>query len=468
MKAALRDLRQAHGADWPVVDALASWYLYLLRKSRKPSTIRTYHSTVGRRLLLVFADEDPMSCDPAVLGLRYEQVLRLSLAKNLQYATGRLAQFARHAERILGWPAAEIADLCDGGDAAGRFVRAALPPLASLPEVFAEIARIEGVGRLEAEAAAVAVAVAAYSGMRIDEALGLTVADLLDTLDVHVHCTPVRGLKSGAARRIVPLGLFAPEAVRTQIETHLARRRRIGGDPTTTLLFAPTSEPGGGIDATLVRRALRATFGDMLGLPVLPHDLRHGFLSVVQLLLYVGPAGAKEITALTGWNSAEQDLIRHQIAGPAGDPLRLDGRLSALAGHAGAEQTTIPTYCHLNDMALGILIREARERLPAKVAARMLRMNAATVQPLCDADGTVRLEDLRALVVMDLRFHRIKRRLPSDRPDREGAFTEDPLTPALVHRLLTHLQAGSRPKRWPAIWPARRSRSRLFKHMQRR
>lgn len=94
MKAALRDLRQAHGADWPVVDALASWYLYLLRKSRKPSTIRTYHSTVGRRLLLVFADEDPMSCDPAVLGLRYEQVLRLSLAKNLQYATGRLAQFA--------------------------------------------------------------------------------------------------------------------------------------------------------------------------------------------------------------------------------------------------------------------------------------------------------------------------------------------------------------------------------------
>lgn len=398
LRRGLEEIRATHGAAWPTLEALLSWYDALLGGGDKPRTIGDYHGLCGRRILSVFGTLDPFGVEPGELGLRFAQVLDLVSHANPARAAGRIGHFARHATCTLGWPRTDLADLVpeERRDLPRNVRTAFVSPAVIWPameEIQAQGARLGGNARTHAAT----LALIGYGGLRLEEARGRLVSDVnARDLTVHVHCTPGSGIKSGAARRLAPVGLFAPKPARALLSGYVACKRRVARTAPDERLIDP-DDLVERFDVAVFRQLLRETLG-----PVTPHDLRHGFLSSVHLLLYLGAGGEDVIEALTGWTPRRQRDLRLRLIGSSGDPGAIPRQLAALAGHRDPGATTIGTYCHLSDLALGRLIKGSPERVTQAEARQMLGVNARSLEGLPAPDGTVRLEDLRARMVARL------------------------------------------------------------------
>ncbi|MDD9718738.1 site-specific integrase [Dinoroseobacter sp. PD6] len=436
MSDALQTLQQEAVGIWHSLEALVSWYRTLLRNGDKPRTVKDYHSIVGRHVLAVMTEDDPRNLTPEALRDMFEQVLARSSYANPAHPLGRLAHFARHAERVLDWPDADFSGFGDQGKGSATFVRTAALPMAIYPEVFDAILQTTDLSPDMAECYAVAFALVAWGGLRIDEAHGRVVDDIGTDLTVFVHATSGHGLKSEAARRLIPLALFAPPEVVAQVKSFVARRATVPDKTRDKLLDLGTLFPGDRFDTGTFRTLLQRTLGQMLGIAVRPHDFRHTLISALQLLFHLGADAVDTIEAVSGWNAKRQKRIRHALLGVCPDPRRAPRQISALAGHRDLSAISGTTYCHLTDLALGRLIQSAEERLPASVAARWLGLNRRSLRPFIDDNDTVRLEDLRGPLVnkMDIAWRTTRTgQLPSPEPRVAKPVR---VTPTVVHAVL--------------------------------
>ena len=403
-----------------------------------------YHSLCGRRLLVTLGDADPFDLDPQDLETRFAQALALASANNPGRAAGRIGHFARHASRVLDWPACDLGDLVpeDRKDDP-RSVRTAFVPSTAIPAAVDAVLTDSGLSRRAKESYAAAVLILAHGGLRLDELAGLVVADVLPDLSLHVHCTPGSGLKTDPSRRIVPLGLLLPPDRRAWFQRFVARRLKASASPRQEKLFDQSGLfAEDRFDPAELRRLLGATLGAGLDLSVRPHDLRHSFASALQLLFYLGADGEDVIEALTGWSPQRQRSLRRRLVGPSGEPGRLPRRLAALAGHSDLGTTSFASYAHLNDLALGRLVLGAAERVAADAAGRMLGLNARSLAGLVAGDGTVRLEDLRGRVVDRLDLPVLAMAGPRDSGALAAPPAPEPLTPHLVLAILDRARLG--------------------------
>ncbi|WP_172332245.1 site-specific integrase [Mangrovicoccus sp. HB161399] len=430
----LRRLQREQGADWPAFAALLSWYRSLLATNDKPRTIADYHSQIGKHLLDVMGTTDPCALEPAALRALLEQVLARSGYTDPTSPLQRLAHFASHAHRVMDWPDADLVDLGDGrAKDQAKFVRTAMPPMTVYPEVFEAIRTAADIPPELAECYAIAFALIAWGGLRIDEAEGRVVDDLAPDLTVFIHVTDGHGLKSEAARRLVPVGLFAPPDIAARVRDYAARRRH-APDPARDRLLDPGSlMPGKSFGMATFRLLIDRSLGHMLDLKVTPHAFRHSLISAVHLLFQLRETGQDVTEAVTGWPPEQQERILHALLGPVPDPGRAPRQISALAGHQELSPVSGSTYCHLTDLALGVMIREAGERMPVEQAAHHLGFRKTTVQPVAAPDGTVRLEDLRALVLARMRISRRRPRSPG-----EAGAALPPPSPGKIDAKLVH------------------------------
>ncbi|SFD36426.1 hypothetical protein [Tropicimonas isoalkanivorans] len=143
---------------------------------------------------------------------------------------------------------------------------------------------------------------------------------------------------------------------------------------------------------------------------------------------------------LTGWPTAQQNRICDRLLGSRPDPREVLTRLARLAGHARPE-TTIRSYLHLGDLALGLILRSNPEAHPAARAARWLRLNRRSLTP-SKHDELVVLESARPAVLAHLAVQTLAvPKATASRPVRPAPPPR--LTPDLAHRLLTALARGT-------------------------
>lgn len=399
LKEGLRQIAAAPGAS-PALSALASWYLALLEAGDKPRTITNYHAIAGKHLLTVMAGDDPCAMAPETLGLRAGQALDLSRYDNRGHPAGRIAHFLRHAQMHCGWPKADLADLIASGGSGPAMIATAVLPWGCYPAIYDHLRRATDLPRATAQTEALAFAMMAWGGLRLSEAMGRSLADLSDDLTVHVHCTATHGLKSDAARRLLPLGLFLPDRIARDLRRYRDRQMATCADPRQVPLFDATGLlPEDRLDPARLGQRLQALTRAMLGVACSPHALRHSWASAIQLLLTLGNAGTDTISALTGWNGSKQRDLRLHLLGLSGSPARAPQVLAGMIGHRELSPVTTLSYCHLADLGLGRLIMAAPERVAADRAARMLGLNRRSLHRHIGQDGQVRLEDLRHTVL---------------------------------------------------------------------
>lgn len=441
------------GADTapPVVEALLHWYAGLLEAGDKPGTIADYHSIAGRHLVTTLGASDPWGMEPIELGARLGQALSLSGYSDRAHPAGRIAHFARVATRELGWPEAELDDLLPE-DARARPSMVAtdiLPWSAHLP-IYKALKGACDVPRRTALMEALCFALMARGGLRISEVVGRVVADLSEDLTVHVHCTLTHGIKSDAARRLVPVGLFLPGEMARDLGKFREKRVAAAREADKELLFAPDGFlPDNRLDPERLRRRLRQITRTLLGMPLGPHALRHSWASVVEPLLALKREGLGVVAVLTGWNAREVETVRARLLGPDLNSRKVATRLANLIGHRELSPVTARSYCHLAGLSLGQVILDAPERMPAERAARMLNLNGRSLGHVAN-DGTLRLEDLRAVVLARARPSVIARRdkagglPPTSGGEEDEARTHDAeiLTPANTLEILVALRNG--------------------------
>lgn len=420
VREALRGLEDTALA--PAAEALRLWYLSLLARERKVSTLQTYHVAIAGPVLSLLGSEDPREWSADELEDLAYLAARGGTANREAYRLGRLAQFLAFAarDRRLGW--ATVSGL-EGGVGVDEIVRSAHLGPARARAVLVGFGQV--LPRPEATACQVAFLLAWRGGLRLAEIAGLTLADVLDgpmgTLCVRSHAGT--RLKSAAGRRLVPMrAMLADRAELDIFDGFVARRWR---------------EASSGRDPFLAERfdkvRFRALLAELGG--IWPHGLRHAALSNLFLVLFGPEAAAVEIERVTGWSAPGQARLRALFLGEQPDPRRAAPQLARLAGHA-EPATTFRHYLHLNDLTLGLIVRAGAESLSPGQVRRRLGLNVRTCP---DGPEAVRPEAFRSKVLTGLVRERLKGLVPEFAP---AWPTVTPLTPNLALRLLSQLEAG--------------------------
>ena len=198
-------------------------------------------------------------------------------------------------------------------------------------------------------------------------------------------------------RRLVPFeALLTADELRLW-NRFLELRHHDAASPT-----APLLAQGGGLLplAGFDRRIFAARLAEATGLR--PHDLRHGAISNLALVL-LAPATEKELLySLTGWRPRQLTDLRERLV--AKDPWWGMNELARLAGHRDPA-TTLESYIHINDLALGLHLRAAASPHPAGQVVRQLGLNRRSLpsRKTSISPETLRAKVLERLWITDMR-----------------------------------------------------------------
>ncbi len=363
----------------PMIRGLTLWMIDLEAEKYAVSSLQRYGLPLAAMLGPLFENRDPAMMPPAELECLIEEALEGVMRGERAYRAARIAQFFQFAARDprLGWPEISL----EVEASAKPRVRAALIGPDLLKRALNAFA-----GDLVAQAA---VLLGARGGLRLSDMEALRLGDI-ETAEggmVMIHQTQWGNLKSSAARRMVPLAaLLAHDELRIW-RRFCALRASETTSPTAAFLAS-----GGGVIPE--ERFDRARFAKQLmeGAGLRPHDLRHGALSNLTLLV-LAPEGV--VGPVTGWGSAQQRALRAMFCGvDAWGGMR---QIARLAGHRDPA-TTLESYIHLNDLALGLHLVAAAEPIDKTLAARTLGLNQRSLP----AGKSLSVERLRPQIIAKL------------------------------------------------------------------
>jgi integrase len=420
----------------PAAHALRIWYISLLQQRRAISTIQRYHSAISRPLLTLCQNRDPADWDGADLEDLVAAIIAADDGTDTPYAIGRLVQFCHFAAQnpALYWPELDPSVATGFGGERHPRIRTALMSGDQISRALKHWPIENGSELRDLECAAFLLSV--RGGLRLGELEALTVGDVTPGPQgaLYIHNTRWADIKSSAGRRKLPVQLLATFTEARLLEKFFLRRIRDAGSPREQLLSLPASL----LERTRFSREgfarrLKATTG--LG----PHDLRHAALSNLGLLLMLPVRQVSSLQRITGWNAAQQERIKTGLLGENPDPRRVLTQLARIAGHARPE-TTVRSYIHLADLALGLLLHANPEQMPGEQAARWLGLNARSLNAAA-SDKPAELRQGRQPVLSALAIRQLRRREAS--PQVEPLKIPEPVIGAdLVLRLLRARDQG--------------------------
>lgn len=414
----------------PAGHALRVWYLSLLQARRAVSTLQRYHSAIARPLLALCQDQDPATWEVG----RLEEMVALTLSSDVgletAFVVGRLMQFCGFAARnaALRWP--EIDPAIAAGYGTGRHPRVRTA-LISANQISEALRRWPPTGSADLrDVERVAFLLAARGGLRLSELEALTVGDVIAGADgaILVHSTLWADIKSSAGRRKVPVQMLATGDEARLIESFFVRRIREAASRKDQLLSLPRGLFG---SPRFDREGFFANLRQVTGLT--PHDLRHAAISNLGLLLMTRSVPGSLLSRLTGWPAAQQKQILTGLLGVRPDARRGLTQLARIVGHARPE-TTVRSYIHLADMALGVILRTNPESQPAERAARWLGLNQRTLAAT-KPHYPVNLEKSRRALLQSMTTKHLKAQTPPSATAPTQGVT-DKITLELILRLL--------------------------------
>jgi integrase len=420
--AALSDLIQQPLA--PVIRALTLWYVDLLHRRLKPSTIRRYHQATAKLLAAQIGNDDPAPLPAGVVEALCAAGLEPLGLKQAAYSVGRLASFFAFAtdDSRLAWPEIDASAFGVGSAGPGR-VRVALVSAADIRAGLKSLTPLHQIAFL----------LGARGGLRLSDMEALTVGDI-ERAQAHgmigVHQTALSDLKSAFSRRKICLGDLLTGAEHRIWQDFVEARRRDARSDT---------EPFLAISGLLVARFDRREFAQALGahLGLRPHDLRHGAISNLALVLMSPPGCEAQLRRLTGWRADDQARLL-ALFHRAGRARALD-ELARLAGHADAT-TSFASYIHLSDLALGLHLAALTTPMPREDVARLLGINKAS---LAKGRSDIAPEKLRGVIVQALPINKIT--TPPALPQPAAHQPHRTLSLDIVLRLTQALDARREP-----------------------
>ncbi len=391
----LKNLSAIDTTNWPLAGRLlCAYYQYhLSTKGNEVSTVRTYHSEIGRRLLRAMEGRDTFDADD--IDAAYRTVINDGPSDKQQIrAAARLTELHHVGRSLFGLPA--LYEPLVSGITSKRHVRAAFVCervferfLLALQSADLEAGFIECVA---------AISIIAYrTGMRPDDIVGLQVQDIEPGkwMTLKVRNNALSTGKTENAVRIIPLGLLLTPDENRLVRYFINRRRRRNRNRPTAALF---NTEGSETQAVVRSQVSNVVIGTLkaIGHPGVLYDFRHTALS---RLFLVGERQWELLDRVTPYSREQQEAICEAVFGSAYEWSERYRALAALAGHGGPE-ITFDYYVHFSSWVVHHALRASTRTFDVRflanitgIGATVLRRGASTIGM---QDAQLRLEDIRA------------------------------------------------------------------------
>ncbi len=391
----LKNLKAIDAATWPLGGRLlCAYYQYHLSiKGNAVSTVRTYHSEIGRRLLKAMEGRDAFDADD--IDAAYRAVINDEPSDKQQIrAAARLTELHHVGRSLFGLPA--LYEPLVSGVTAKRHVRAAFV----CERVFERFLLALQSADLEAgfiECVAVISIIAYRTGMRPDDIVGLQVQDIEPGkwMTIKVRNNALSTGKTENAVRIIPLGLLLTRDENRLVRDFINRRRRRNRNRPTAALF---NTEGSETQAVVRSQVSNVVIGTLkaIGHPGVLYDFRHTALC---RLFLIGERQWELLDRVTPYSRKQQEAICKAVFGSAYEWSERYRALAALAGHGGPE-ITFDYYVHFSSWVVHRALRASTRTFDVRFLANITGIGATVLRRGASVVGTqdarLRLEDIRA------------------------------------------------------------------------
>jgi integrase len=347
----------------------------------RPSSVRTYLDTIGKRLISVAGDLDILELESDELHDVYSNVVNLCRTKKSKHATGwRLVAFHQFLMVRCGAPPVDFSDISTTADPAETGVDANLLTPHEFDRVKKALAPNFGNSSRLRKIQFHSAILGFRCGLRRGEIRKLRLIDLQGRTEpvLLVRNNRYAYVKSEESIRRLPLAtLLEPDELSILLTWHHDREIEDNGPIQNSLLFCQATEPTQRLKEydvfPTIERAMREVTGD---LSFRFHHLRHSFAAWLVLRLL------KNFTAETlhRFQFLQHDIFKEEACNEVRIALLGNHRLgrqalfavAQLCGHA-SPQVTLLHYMHLCDWLLAqeLLLSENQPSFDAKIIAVM-------------------------------------------------------------------------------------------------
>ena len=364
-----------------MVDLLGHWAMQLLSPAKyeaenrsktaaeKASTVDTYLGTFGGKIIELGYGVDLREMEddelPVFLNMLVTQLTSLNELQDQRflYVIDRLNQFLGYLESFHKIPGIRVS-VTEGEISIQRtnIVRTNIVTEQEYLRVL-DYLGWKAPNRTRLERMTIIATILAYrAGLRVMEIAGLEVKDIQgDTrIEVLIRENNLRGLKSQAAERRIPLSLLVPEEELNFIKDwHQFRSGEIGTTLKSPLFTVNPFEIVYCSEKILfepLRKALKEVTNDI---SVVPHTLRHSFATLTLLKFSLRPDIELGITNIPG--VIGDSLKIHNQTNQIHEDSPCSGRktlyaIACLLGHSDTS-TELSSYIHLTDWLLWYYLR---------------------------------------------------------------------------------------------------------------
>jgi integrase len=352
------------------------------KKSKlRPSSVRTYLDTVGKRLISVAGDLDILDLEGDELHDVYSKVINLCRTQKATHATGwRLVAFHQFLVIRCGAPAVDFSDITESSDPAETGVDANLITPLEFDRVKKLLAPNFGKASRLRKIQYFSAILGFRCGLRRSEIRKLRLIDLQGHAEpvVLVRNNQYANVKSEESIRRLPLAtLLESEELSLLLAWHNERKIEDGGTNQYSLLFCQAAEPTQRLEEydvfPLIEKAMREVIGD---LSLRFHHFRHSFAA--WLLLRLQNIYTDDV--VHQFEFMKHDIFKEEACHKIRVALLGNHRLgrqvlyavAQLCGHA-SPQVTLLHYIHLCDwlLAQGLLLPDNQPSLDVKTIAAM-------------------------------------------------------------------------------------------------
>ena len=327
---------------------LCKWFIEKLEFC-KPSTLRTYHSTISRRWLSWFERIDFINLKTEDLEQIYSEIIdQTSSLKRKSDVASLLSQIHEFLVKELG-----IEPLAEPlyGSNVRKHTSAGIVDEKLFYGLINQIEKVDDLTVLDKSSLRALFIIGFRCGLRISELLKLRLCDIENSAIswIEVRNNKFGNNKTASAKRKIPLFPLLLESEKQEMKHYLAQKRA-HAQSKTNLVFTIGTDSNKPIDKFELNNFTKQVIKELSGLNWLTfHHLRHSCLSRLQLI-FEAPELNQSFCNIIPYSATEIKAIQKIVNGSSKKNYYY--AICELAGHS-SPQECFNTYIHFSDLIIG-------------------------------------------------------------------------------------------------------------------